>query len=452
MKKRAKKDKPVCAKPPCETPTTGDTQPLAPLPKMPQAERPKAAAAPAPPTELPIAPSTEPAQAAAAPTVAEWARFLAAKVDKWCEADGHPPRVHIDPGKAFYLNAYSISAAIGSDLDDFVFRLRYENRGAVADDLERAYKRLFEEARDYDRLLRGPPTDYEERELARQSLAGTAYHLSERLVWFAEYEDMNAVNVGVAPPPERKGAEETVSTQELLDDRALLVGALLEHHRRGQGTKRFVREAATAESLAKTLGWTLERVREIFVLLPGDSYEAYRQECERGAAHRCLSRFSRLRARHGKALTPTKWSVFWMTRAVTVLGLAKESLADIHKLLVTRSVTNLSNYGTFKKAVQRAAFRKNDKGEWERRCQSSSAAGPSLVQKEPAARQSLSALARPPARPATKGAVSAPKVCASCKDDFEPHECPECGKMITDCCLDCHAEKAHGKLIPPDYR
>jgi hypothetical protein len=245
------------------------------------------------------------------------------------------------------------------------------------------------------------------------------------------------------PRKDTKLADEPVSMRELLDDRALLVGALLEHHKHGQGTKRFVREAATAESLAKTLGWTPERVREIFVLLPGDSYEAYRQECERGAAHRCLSRFSRLRARPGKALTPAKWSVFWMTRSVTVLGLAKESLVDIHRLLVARSVTNLPNYDTFKKAVQRAAFRKNDKREWERQCQSSSAARPSLAQKELAARPSLSARVRPPVRPAQKGAAPAPKVCASCKDDFKPYECPTCDRLIADRCQDCHAEKEH---------
>jgi hypothetical protein len=246
----------------------------------------------------------------------------------------------------------------------------------------------------------------------------------------------------------RQAAEETVSVRELLDDRALLVGALLEQHKHGQGTKRFVREAVTAESLAKALGWTPERVREVFVLLPGGSYEAYRRECERGAAHRCLSRFSRVRARPGKALTPAKWSVFWMTRAVTLLGLARESLVDIHRLLVARSATGLPNCGTFKKAVQRAAFRKNDKGEWERRCQSSSAAGPSLAQKEPAARPSRSVRLRQPARRATKGTAPAPKVCASCKDDFKPYECPVCDRLIADRCQDCHAEKKHGKMIP----
>ena len=245
----------------------------------------------------------------------------------------------------------------------------------------------------------------------------------------------------------RQAAEETVSVRELLDDRALLVGALLEHHKHGLGRKVFVRDAATAESLAKTLEWTPERVREIFVLLPGGSYEAYRQECKRGAAHRCLYRYSRLKARPGKALTPPKWAVFWMTRAVTVLGLAKESLPDIHRLLMARSVTNLPNYGTFKKAVQRAAFRQNDKGEWERQYPFSCAARPSLAQKELAARPSPSARVRPPARPAQKGAA-APKVCASCKDDFKPYECSECEKMIVDRCQKCHAEKAHGNLIP----
>ena len=244
------------------------------------------------------------------------------------------------------------------------------------------------------------------------------------------------------PRKDTKPAEEPVSMRELLDDRALLVGALLEHHKHGQGTKRFVREAATAESLAKTLGWTPEHVRQIFVLLPGDSYEAYRRECERGAAHRCLYRYSRLKARPGKALTPTKWAVFWMTRAVTVPGLAKESLPDIHRLLMARSVTNLPNYGTFKKAVQRAAFRQNDKGEWERQYPFSSAARPSLAQKELAARPSPSVRVRPPARPAQKGAA-APKVCASCKDDFKPYGCPMCDRLIADRCQACHVEKEH---------
>jgi len=258
--------------------------------------------------------------------------------------------------------------------------------------------------------------------------------------------DFRAIQVS-QPEDTKQAAEETVSMRELLHDRALLVGALLEHHKHGQGTKRFVREAATAESLAKTLGWTPERVRETFVLLPSGSYEAYRQGCERGAANRCLYRYSRLKARPGKALTPPKWAVFWMTRAVTVLGLAKESLPDIHRLLMARSVTNLPNYGTFKKAVQRAAFRQNDKGEWERQYPFSCAARPSLAQKELAARPSPSARVRPPARPAQKGAA-APKVCASCKDDFKPYECSECEKMIVDRCQKCHAEKAHGNLIP----
>jgi len=245
----------------------------------------------------------------------------------------------------------------------------------------------------------------------------------------------------------KQAAEQTVSMRELLDDRTLLVSALLEHHKYGQGRQVFVREAATPCALVKTLGWTPEHIREIFVLLPGDSYEAYRQACERGAANCWLSRCSRLKAGAAKAPTPARWSVFWMTRAVTSMGLAKQSLADIYKLLAVRD-TKLPNFEAFKKAVQRAGYHQNNKGEWERQCQSASAARPSLAQKEPAARQSLSALARPPARPAQKGAAPAPKVCASCKDDFKPYECPMCDRLIADRCQKCHAEKAHDKLIP----
>ena len=256
--------------------------------------------------------------------------------------------------------------------------------------------------------------------------------------------DFRAIHAeALRPHKDTKSVEEPVSMRECLDNRALLVGALLVHHKHGLGKKMFVREAATAESLAKTLAWTPERVRETFVLLPGDSYEAYRLECERGSAHRCLSRYSRLKARPGKALTPAKWSVFLMTRAVTLQGLAKESLPDIHRLLMARSVTNLPNYSTFKKAVYRVAFRKNDKGEWEMQCQSSSAARPSLAQKELAARPSPSARVRQPACPAKKGVAAAPKVCTSCKDDFKPYECPMCERLIADRCQDCHVEKEH---------
>ncbi|MBE3064040.1 MAG: hypothetical protein IMZ69_03370, partial [Spirochaetes bacterium] len=61
--------------------------------------------------------------------------------------------------------------------------------------------------------------------------------------------DFRAIH-GSRPEDTKQAAEETLSMRELLDDRALLVGALLEHLKHGQGTKRFVHEAATAESLA----------------------------------------------------------------------------------------------------------------------------------------------------------------------------------------------------------
>jgi hypothetical protein len=244
----------------------------------------------------------------------------------------------------------------------------------------------------------------------------------------------------------KQAVEQTVSMRELLDDRVLLVGALLEHHKYGQGRQVFVREAATPGALIKTLGWTPEHIREIFVLLPGDSYEAYRQACERGAANSWLSRCSRLRTGAAKAPTPARWSVFWMTRAVTSMGLAKQSLADIYKLLAVRDI-KLPNFEAFKKAVQRAEYHQNNKGEWERQRRPSNATAPSQAQ-DPPVGQPIPARARPPARHPETGATPGPKTCASCEEDFKPYECSECEKMIVDRCQKCHAEKAHGKLIP----
>lgn len=244
------------------------------------------------------------------------------------------------------------------------------------------------------------------------------------------------------PAKDTKLADEPVSMRELLDDRALLVGALLEHHKHGLGTKMFVRDAATEESLAETLGWTPERVRQIFVFLPDASYEAYRQACERGTANRWLPRCGRLKAVSAKVPTLAKWAVYWMTRAVTSMGLAKESLKDIHTLLVEGGV-RLPKRGAFTKDIRRAGFRTNDKGEWERQHHPPKSTAPSQTQQEPAAKKALSARVRPPVRPAQKGAAPAPKVCASCMDDFKPYECPMCDRLIVDCCQACHVEKEH---------
>jgi hypothetical protein len=115
-----------------------------------------------------------------------------------------------------YLYAWSLQAAIAEGVDEFLSHLQCENRGALADYLERTWKGLLKEAHSLDRYLRNHPKDHGWSELdgARQSLTGTAYEFSAWLVRFAEHEDMNAVHVGGAPPPERKGAEAETQSDE----------------------------------------------------------------------------------------------------------------------------------------------------------------------------------------------------------------------------------------------
>ena len=144
-------------------------------------------------------------RAKALPTLAECARLLAGKLDKWCE-EGPPPGRRTKSGKMMYLNSWSLQA-MAQDVDDFVFRLRYEAPTGLADDLKGAWKGILEEARSLDRRLRNPPKGYGwiEMDGERQSLAGGVYSLSAWLVRFAEYEDMGPANADVASLPQPKG-------------------------------------------------------------------------------------------------------------------------------------------------------------------------------------------------------------------------------------------------------
>jgi len=40
--------------------------------------------------------------------------------------------------------------------------------------------------------------------------------------------------------------------------------------------------------------------------------------------------------------------------------------------------------------------------------------------------------------------------CRICGDAFEIHRCEKCGHDIADLCEECHMEKAHGDIPPPD--
>ena len=144
-------------------------------------------------------------RAKALPTLAECARLLAGRFDKWCE-EGPPPGRRTKSGKMMYLNSWSLQA-MAQDVDDFVFRLRYEAPTGLADDLKGAWKGILEEARSLDRRLRNPPKGYGwiEMDGERQSLAGGVYSLSAWLVRFAEYEDMGPANADVASLPQPKG-------------------------------------------------------------------------------------------------------------------------------------------------------------------------------------------------------------------------------------------------------
>lgn len=254
------------------------------------------------------------------------------------------------------------------------------------------------------------------------------------------------VQDNLATTAENDVAGKQLDPQHMFDGRLLLIGALLAYHKHGQGKKYFVRAAATAESLAEGLrlkdsAWTTERVLETFAFLPDDSYEAYRQHCEHRKVGMWLIRCKRIKAHPDTPATGAGWSVYWMRRAVGPEKLGGEILRDIYRVGHKHNL-DLPKFETFRAAVKRDGYRKNNTGKWEKCCQPHSSTVQPPAKKTRAAR-GLPARARPPTQPPARMTECA------CNEKFEPYECPECGKTITDRCLECHLDFTHN--LRPGY-